>query len=1517
MKVLRKILLGLLFLLAIAPVVAVVALQIPAVQNRICTAVSDNISSNLNGSISFGDVYYALFDRVIIKDALLKDEAQDTVAYLGKLSVNVKLLKAITGRVSVKNIELSNALLNLDVDNDGGLNIAKIFPEKEKVRDTTSRGILAFFDNILVDVKAVKIHDMDVNLVRHAPAPIVRNKKGQILHPGERTINFRDMHVRDLDLDISDIRYNLRKQSVSLKVNGISMEESRGYKLDQLRFNAALDAAGIHLEDFRYADNFSDIKFEYANALFEKLSDFSDFLHKVSLDCSLTDSRVCLASLGLFLPGIDYLTLPLDASGKVKGPVANMKLSSFTVDGPGLSHVELSGQLNGLPLSDQTIMSANISNCYFTTKGIEGIVANVSKTPVKRGSISKLGPGTTFRFTGFMDGFFTDFVAYGGLSSNIGKVDVDLLCQSLLMEGFLVDGFVDASNFDLGKFLQNDKMGELSCNASLSGFAAQAKDQSYMNLDTLYVSKFNFNDYDYKGISASGRIDKDGVFLKAVDADPNLDFDLTANISNAEDGNRKYDVDLDLRSANLAALNFDKQEVSVIDMRLTGSVLQTGKDSFVGDVFINGLDCTNVTGLHEIGDIQISASLLPNDQNLNLNSSFLNGRLAGKTSVSNLVKDAKYALFNGKLDNLLRGQTTPMQYSGGDFDIDLKVSDIRQLLAFVMPDMHIENGTRLSFKADSTGYPSLSLTSELLSFKDIYARNLMLFYDGDDSTSFAAVDADLVRIGSLVAVNNHLGAEIKDNQVKLDLSYNNDTDETKDRGELKATIAFPDTTAAYDVLIAMDNSAIKVDGKQWQIPPSSVFFNKGRIAVRDFRLEGENQHLKVDGIISDNPEEACTVDLDNFDMSLANLFLKDPVKLGGRLTGNATASALLGDYEISADLAADSVLLSGNLVGDLAVNAKWEELADKIDFSLVNMLAGKKVIDIAGGLHPKDKMMEATASIDSLQAIILTPFLASIMSDLSGSISLTADVSGPLDKLEVNSKDGHLNDFAGKINYTQVRYGIDGGFELSPTGVTINSANMTDGLQGRGTIRGGVSFDHFKDIRLDVRMRVRDMVALNTTFADNSTFYGNAVASNGDISIVGPTSDIMLNVNATTGTSSLRIPLGSITAATQSILTFVNNKAPALSAYDSLLLLHSANKASDNAKGNFGVNLRLRATDDAEINLDIDKTSGNTLKAKGSGDINISVINEQFDIKGSYGLDEGSFNYKLLGLTNKVFSINKGGSVNFNGDVMNTDLDLTAEYDTKASITPLLADSISSSARKNVKCLLDVSGKLSNPQLGFDVEVLDVEPSIKAQIEPALLTEEKRMKQFVAVLLTGNFLPDDASGIYNATTGVNYLNIGELMANQLNDILEELNIPVDLGLNYQNNDSGRDVVDVAVSTQLFNNRVTINGNIGNRQYNTAGKSDVIGDVDIAIKLGKKGNTKLTLFSHSPDDFSSYLDQTQRNGAGISFSKEFDNLKELFSGNSDRRPRREPGDMPPPGERPDPGERGSRPDRPRE
>ena len=110
------------------------------------------------------------------------------------------------------------------------------------------------------------------------------------------------------------------------------------------------------------------------------------------------------------------------------------------------------------------------------------------------------------------------------------------------------------------------------------------------------------------------------------------------------------------------------------------------------------------------------------------------------------------------------------------------------------------------------------------------------------------------------------------------------------------------------------------------------------------------------------------------------------------------------------------------------------------------------------------------------------------------------------------------------------------------------------------------------------------------------------------------------------------------------------------------------------------------------------------------------------------------------------------------------------------------------------------------------------------------------------------------------------------MSGQLSNIFQKLNIPLDLGFNYEPTDHGNDLFDVAISTQLFNNRVVVNGSIGSKKYGTNG--DVAGDLDIGIKLNRQGSLRLNLFSHSADQYTSYLDNSQRNGIGLAWQREF-------------------------------------------
>ena len=277
-----------------------------------------------------------------------------------------------------------------------------------------------------------------------------------------------------------------------------------------------------------------------------------------------------------------------------------------------------------------------------------------------------------------------------------------------------------------------------------------------------------------------------------------------------------------------------------------------------------------------------------------------------------------------------------------------------------------------------------------------------------------------------------------------------------------------------------------------------------------------------------------------------------------------------------------------------------------------------------------------------------------------------------------------------------------------------------------------------------------------------------------------------------------------------------------------------------------------------------------------------------FTINGDYTLSQGGFRFSALNVVSREFGIRDGSSIRFNGDVMDSDLNVTGVYTTKADISTLLSgSSTEGGSRRQVDCIIGITDKLRNPSIKFSIDIPELDPGTEGLVQSALNTEDKVMKQFLYLLIAGSFLPNEESGIMTAgNTNMLFSNMSGIMAGQLNSIFQKLDIPLDLGLNYQQNESGSNLFDVALSTQLFMGRVIVNGTIGNRRLYGTTTEEVTGDLDIDIKLDKPGTVRLNLFSHSADQYTSYLDNSQRNGVGIAYQREFNSfgafLRDLFT-----------------------------------
>ena len=117
------------------------------------------------------------------------------------------------------------------------------------------------------------------------------------------------------------------------------------------------------------------------------------------------------------------------------------------------------------------------------------------------------------------------------------------------------------------------------------------------------------------------------------------------------------------------------------------------------------------------------------------------------------------------------------------------------------------------------------------------------------------------------------------------------------------------------------------------------------------------------------------------------------------------------------------------------------------------------------------------------------------------------------------------------------------------------------------------------------------------------------------------------------------------------------------------------------------------------------------------------------------------------------------------------------------------------------------------------------------------------------------------------------------LSSQLNNLLGQINENINIGTNLRS-DKGdfSDVeVEVALSSQLLNNRLIINGNIGYRD-NAVNNNTFIGDFD----LDKSGNIRLKAYNHYNDKNYYVKSALTTQGVGIMYRKEFNKWSEWFS-----------------------------------
>ena len=1435
------------FALILLVMAAMTAIQMPGIQTWITDKAITALEGKTDADINMKSVHFKSFNTLLLKDLTVIDkqpyaeDARDTLLQARSLAVRFSLNSLVGPThedVILKEVAIHGGQFNLVIEpTEYHINLTRMFrlEPKQEPEPMPEKDIL--------QIRKIVLEDFTYTM---------RNYVAPLPHINEHAINWSDMGVDHINLQARN--FKISHGLFYGEVDHMDFCERTGWRVKELRAETVSGKGKAIINNIHIEDDESCADLDYSMTGTSK--QFGDYVNQVVMEATIRKGRWSLKTLSHFIPPLnpDPKTI-LTIEGHAKGTVADVTADNLRIkaEGKQLSAI-LNGSVKGLPDVGNMLIDASLSNTVLSS---DAVCRTVNAIAPKAGlNLGRIGEDAvyygTIKAKGYLDDLSSSINLNEGVYGGTAKIDANVTNILDKTAPMRVSGAIATENFNLGRLLGQGKFGEVSASAKVTATVPRNGVELSAEADSLDVSALRFNGYRYSNIKGNASIQGQDLTVDIEAKDKALDADITV-----WSDKYAYSGAILIRKADLNAMNFDRRGRSDIAANVYAR-LDKDLKNIQGNADISGIILANDDGIHRVGDITL-----------------------------NVEKD------KGEYDVILDSKAAKGTFKGNKnhMTADFQALDAASLLAYVMPGLYVEQGTAASFQKDTTGYMTGTVSSGRLAYNDNYVKDLKASIEGTLDDMSGTMTSSQIYAGRVELDSNAVTAYKKDSLIHVNYNFNN-TDQAAQRkfggSDISADITLHGKKN-FDINILP--SRLNADGKDWAITPSSIRVNGNNIDIDHFSLENDDHWLRVNGNISEEEETVLTAEIQEFNLDILNEFFRKNVGVHGIVNADAKVYSPVRDggvKGIETVLDGRDLALGGQSFGHLEVKSSFDDSQKLFDIGATENIDGRNVMKGSAVYKPADKYLSADVDMSGFPLGFVQYLMPDVFSDTKGTLSGKLSAEGPVNDLTFSSRDGHLNDGLLQIAFTHVPYMVEGGFRLDNNGIFLDKASVKDRHNGTGTITGGMKWNRLKDMALDIHMDVKNMEAINIPKNERGFMNGNVFAT-GKVNLTGPLNNVLLDADAkTVGKSILYLTIsGTADASKGNLLTFKDPFAKSEDPYRQILLKY--NKQLQESESNFNMHFHFLATPELAMFLNLGNSGfAAGMNGTGNGDITLDITSnpDNFSILGDYTLAEGYFNVNASNIVSRSFTIAEGSTIKFGGDIMSSIVNLNAVYQTKASIETLLSDKDAVSNRRQVNCGIHIQDKLSKPNIDFSIDIPDLSPAARSQVESALSTEDKIQKQFLSLLLSNNFLPDEQSGIVN-NNSLLYSNVSEMMANQVNNIFNKLNIPLDLGLNYRPAENGSSsLFDVALSTQLFNNRVIIGGTLGNKQNMSTNQESLFGNLDIQYKVIKSGSLRLNLFSHAADQYTNALDDSQKNGLGVTWQQEFDRwpdwIKKLFS-----------------------------------
>ena len=1493
---------------AIAVILAagLLVLHLPAVQNRLAQKATDTLNQSLGGKLSFSEIRFVPFRTLVLEKVAVIEENRpdaDTLLYADKLSATFSL----KGLLKVRNEGQGGVCLDrlrteglvfkyviFDEDKDGYTgNLTRAFGIPEDPER---------YPEELPDLFSIGRVDL-----RNSKVKMINLSTGLDYEYTGTGINWLDVDLVIPYARLRNMKYTAGR--FSMDIDAVTATDKCGYTLNasghmSTGYNKGADRLGLtEVTGAHIWDKWSDLDIPYYSMKYSRIIDFQDYINSVDMGLRLRRSTLAMKTIAAYAGYFGDCPVVFDIRrGSGSGPVNDLHIRDLDLtDRYSGTSADLDFVMTNLILTDmEPEIAAEVRSLDFTSRSLTDLINAFA--PEAGIDLSGFARDVDARFSGSASGWITHLRTDGALTTNYGNLTVNASTSRIdtipdNRNAFRFDGKMALDNADLGQFMSMDALGRTSMTITAAGdFDRQV---TRARVDTFKIDNIKFLDYVYKGIRGRGTFD-DGVFdANIISSDPNANILFRGRVSTKQSARGHY---VARGSLNLANLDLEK---TGLDKRGGGSVVRgnitaNAAMDTLGNIFgnISGKNFRYITdeATNDIGNFTLSF----NDMSEQGAGGSANHKMVlwsptfGRASYSSGIPVTKFpdfvreAILDKYLPALTRHEYTGA-HAGQSFSIDVNLEDTRALLSPLKKDIYINSGSKLKVAMSKAGNLDASFDSDNIRVGEMRIKGIEI--RGSESAKafrLRTVNPITVTLPGTQITGIEISSSLMRDSLTLDASALSTRIES---AKLSLGAGFyRDASDSLAIRGRMGDSNMVFDGQTWTFRKGSVDYHTGAsLTAHDMGLYLGDQTLTVEGTMSDKEPAEMQLTLEGFDLSVVdNFFSEDAsVKIGGLLSGEAYyRTPLASNAGLDISLVCPDLILNGASMGRVSLDASMDDEYDnRISFKASHTSPGGiedlRVRQDESHFDLNSKNIKATVAVNRLDPGLFQPIVKEAINFGKGSLDgkVCIDYTVGADKIDLSRSYLTLKDTLTVIP-TGVRYSLDGDIRGDRQGLDIKEINIRDFHRGSAKISGRLD-------KLNARLSSLEVISDK---GNADTFSGQLYAS-GDVDLHAEEDNVMrLTADLSTARSgNLTISLGGMAKQESATLTFV--PAPSEEEEEEARnKTKAAAKAVDQTAEEEGTRLladvSVTTTPQVQLSAEIDANGDNVVTVGGNGTVKVNYDSrtEELTLGGDYTISEGRFKLSAAGIFSKDFDISDGSSVRFAGDLMDTELDITATNTVKASIGTLISDTTSVSTRRDVICGIAVSDRLRNPKLQFSVDVPDLDPTTEALVRSELNTEDKVQKQFLALVATGSFLPGDQSGINNQFgSGVILNNLTAIASGQISSLLQRAGIPVDLGVNYTQNEAGNDIVDLNLSTQFFDNRVVVNGSVGNRQYSATSEDNLVGDIDIEIKMDKSGRLRAKLFSHSADDYTNYLDNSQRSGAGLSYQREFDNLWDFFKG----------------------------------